>query len=229
MVEAQHVVSTMTLVETLEEQELLEQVLDDAKPAVPPDCRGLHYLLSTPFRYHAIYPHGSRFRRAGHTSGVFYASHKPATAVAEMAFRRLLFYAESPATPWPSSAGEYTAFAARFAARAGLDLAQPPLNRDAARWQDPVDYTSCQELADRARAAGVQALRYHSARAEGLNVALLTCAAFASREPLERRRWRIHLGASGVRAICDFPEERLAFGPTAFARDPRIAGIEWDR
>jgi hypothetical protein len=160
---------------------------------------------------------------------VFYASQKPETAVAEMAVRRLLFYAESPATPWPSGAGEYTAFAVRFAARSGLDLTQPPLNRDAVKWQDPVDYGPCQTLADEARSAGVQAIRYHSARADGLNIALLTCVAFASREPLERRHWRIHLGASGVRAIGDFPDERLAFGRTAFARDPRIAALDWDR
>ena len=95
----------MALVDTLEEQELLEQLIDESKPAVPAECRELHYLLSTPFRYRAFYPHGSRFRGAGHTAGVFYASQKAATAVAEMAFRRLLFYAESPATPWPSQPG----------------------------------------------------------------------------------------------------------------------------
>ena len=54
VVEAQHVVSTMSLVDTLEEQALLEQVLDDSKPAVPEDCRNLHYLLFTPFRYGAL-------------------------------------------------------------------------------------------------------------------------------------------------------------------------------
>jgi hypothetical protein len=101
VVEAQHVVSTMALVDTLDEQLVLEQLIDASKPPVPPPCRGLHYLLSTPFRYGAAHPGGSRFRRAGLTPGVFYASVLTATAVAEMAFRRLLFYAESPATPGP--------------------------------------------------------------------------------------------------------------------------------
>ena len=62
-------VSTMALVDTLEEQALLEQLLDDSKPSVPLECRGLHYLLFTPFRYGAPYPHGSRFRAAGGTPG----------------------------------------------------------------------------------------------------------------------------------------------------------------
>ncbi len=219
----------MALVDTLEEQALLEQVLDDSKPAVPEDCRRLHYLLFTPFRYGAPYPRGSRFRRVGRTPGVFYASLQTTAAVAEMACWRLLFYAESPETPWPANPGEYTAFSVRFSSAKGLDLTRPPLNRDAQQWTHPTDYSHCQALADAARDASATAIRYQSARAPGLNVALLACAAFASREPLERQVWRLHIGAMGVRAICNFPEQRLAFDRTAFARDPRIARLAWDR
>jgi len=219
----------MALVDTLEEQALLERVLDDSKPLIPPECRHLHYLLFTPFRYGALYPAGSRFRRAGLTPGVFYASQQSETAVAELAFRRLLFFAESPSTPWPVNAAEYTSFAVAYAGRKGLDLTRPPLDRDAAKWTDPVDYEPCQDLADAARQAGVQVLRYQSARAPGLNIALLACAAFTSTAPLERHMWRVHVGAMGVRAICAFPEHRLAFDRQAFARDPRIAALNWDR
>ena len=219
----------MALVDTLDEQALLEQVLDDSKPAVPEDCRNLHYLLFTPFRYGAPYPRGSRFRRVGLTPGVFYASLEVTTAVAEMAFWRLLFYLESPETPWPANAGEYTAFSVRFSAGKGLDLTRPPLDRDAERWRHPTDYSHCQALADAAREADVAAIRYQSARAAGQNVALLACAAFASRSPLERQAWRIHVGTMGVRAICEYPAQRLAFDRLAFARDPRIASLAWDR
>jgi hypothetical protein len=219
----------MALVDTLEEQALLEQMLDESKPAVPDDCRHLHYLLFTPFRYGTLYPQGSRFRRAGLTEGVFYASLQIETAVAEMAFWRLLFYAESPSTPWPANAGEYTAFAVRFSTGKSLDLTRPPLNHDAARWTDPTDYSYCQLLADAARGAGAKVLRYQSARAPGVSVALLSCSAFASREPEERRGWRIHVGTAGARAICEFPEQRIAFDRQFFARDPRVASITWDR
>src|SRR3954449_10967826 len=71
VVEAQHRVSTLKLVDTLAEQELLERLIEETKPAVPPECRHLHYLLATPFRYGAAYPTGSRFRRDGHTDGVY--------------------------------------------------------------------------------------------------------------------------------------------------------------
>ena len=53
--------ATMKIVDTLAEQSLLEET----KPPVPPECREFHYLLSTPFRYGAPYPTGSRFRPAG--------------------------------------------------------------------------------------------------------------------------------------------------------------------
>ena len=82
MVEAQHRVSTMKLVDTLAEQGVLESLADATKPAMPPECKHLHYLLSAPFRYGAPYPSGSRFRRPGMTTGFFYGSKTPATAVA---------------------------------------------------------------------------------------------------------------------------------------------------
>jgi hypothetical protein len=220
----------MKLVDTLAEQSALESIIDETKPRVPAECRHLHYLLSTPFRYGAPYPAGSRFRRAGLTPGVFYASKAVETAVAEMAFHRLLFYADSPATPWPASGGDYSAFSARFRTGAGLDLAAPPFDAERARWTHPTEYEPCQALADAAREAEIDVLRYPSARhAGGVNIALLACRAFAAPEPIERRTWRIHLNPHGVRATCEFPEAALEFGRGAFAADPRIAAMNWDR
>lgn len=220
----------MKLVDTLAEQSLLESIVDASKPPLPPECGLLHYLLSTPFRYGAPYPSGSRFRRAGFTAGVFYASKTASTAVAEMAFHRLLFFADAPGTPWPSDAGDYTAFSVRFRTVAALDLAAPPFDSERARWAHPTDYEPCQALADTAREAGVQVLRYPSARDRaGVNVALLACRTFAAREPIERRTWRVSFNAHGVRAFCDHPDVRLEFDRSAFASDPRIAALAWER
>ena len=41
-------------------------------------------------------------------TGVFYGSATPATAIAELAFHRLMFFVESPTTPWPTNPGEFT-------------------------------------------------------------------------------------------------------------------------
>lgn len=228
LVEAQHRVSTLKLGRTLDEQAVLEDILDETKPRVPPECRHLDYLLATPFRY-GPYPFGSRFRRAGRTPGVWYGSEDPATAVAEMVFYRFLFYADSPDTPWPDAAGDYTGFSAEV--QGGLlDLSAPPFDRDAALWADPVDYAACQALADSARDAGAGVIRYTSVRdPEGrANAAVLTCAAFARPEPLDRRTWRIRLGSFGALALCDHPRDRLAFAPDAFD-DPRLADMIWRR
>jgi hypothetical protein len=225
LVEAQHQISTLKIVDTLEEQALLERLLDESKPTLPPECAGLDYLLATPFRYGAIYPHGSRFRRAGRTLGVFYASREVETALAEMAFYRLLFFADSPETPFPSNAAEYTAFAAAIETAAAVDLTRPPLDRDRAVWTDPLHYEPCQALADAARDAHCQAILYESVRdpGHGRNIALLSATAFAAREPVERQTWRIRLSAMGVQALCDFPRIRIGFAREDFAGDPRIA------
>ncbi|MFS8111607.1 RES family NAD+ phosphorylase [Rhizobium jaguaris] len=224
LVEAQHQVSTLKLVDTLEEQALLEHLLEESKPALPPECVGLDYLLATPFRYGAIYPYGSRFRRAGRTLGVFYASEQVETALAEMSFYRLLFFGDSPETPLPANAAEYTAFAAAIATNEAIDLTHSPLDRDREAWTDPVGYEACQSLADAARAGGIQAILYRSVRDPqgGKNIALLTAHAFAEREPVERRTWRIRLSPTGVQALCDFPKGRIGFVRGDFGADPRM-------
>jgi hypothetical protein len=230
LVEAQHRVSTLKLVDSFDEQALLERLIEETKPPVPPECRHLHYLISTPFRYGSVYPRGSRFRRAGMTPGVYYASMTPATAAAEMTFHRLLFFAESPRTPWPANAAEFTAFSVRYAG-AGIDLTAPPFSRDQASWMDVTDYEPCQALADAARVARLSVLRYRSARDPdaGTNVAVLSCRGFTQHEPAERQTWRIHLGQSGARAVCEFPDMRVEFARATFAADPRIAALNWDR
>ncbi len=225
LVEAQHQVSTLKLVETLEEQALLESLLEESKPVLPPECAGLDYLLATPFRYGAIYPHGSRFRRAGRTLGVFYASEQVETALAEMSFYRLLFFRDSPDTPLPANAAEYTAFAASIATKAAVDLTISPLDRDRQHWGDPVNYEACQSLAEAARAGGIEAILYRSVRDSrgGRNIALLTARAFSAREPVERQTWRIRLSRAGVQALCEFPRRRIGFERQDFDRDPRLS------
>lgn len=231
VIEAQHRVSTMKITDTQAEQELLESLIEASKPSLPPECKGLHYLLATPFRYGAPYPHGSRFRRAGMTPGVFYASKAMETAIAETAFWRLLFYADSPETPWPSNAGEYTAFAVQYATSRAIDLTRPPLDEQKDAWMHPTKLNDCQALAETARATNIEVIRYASVRdpKHRLNVALLTCRAFSSKTETARQTWRIHLGASGVRTQCEMPKLSIDFDRKIFASDPRIARMRWER
>ena len=84
-----------------------------------------------------------------------------------------------------------------------------------------------------ARTAGIEALRYEWVRdrphKRGYNHALLPCRAFVSREPVQPQTWRIHVGPRGVRALYEFPDLRLAFDRDAFADDPRIVSMQWER
>lgn len=230
IVEAQHRISTLKLVDGLAEQELLETILEESKPPLPAECRGLDYLLATPFRYRP-YPHGSRFRRAGVTPGVWYGAERAETALAEMAFYRLLFYAESPQTPFPDDAADYTAFAAGLDSDRALDLTLGNLARDAVLWTHLTDYEPCQSLAEAARGIGVEVIRYASVRdpVAGANLAVLSCRAFRPAAPVERQSWRIRIGAAGVQALRDHPRDGIEFGRRAFAADPRLAGMVRER
>jgi hypothetical protein len=225
VVEAQHVVSTASLVRSLEDQRRLEDLIDASKPPVPPECRHLDYLLSAPFRY---FPkQGSRFRRAGDPNGVFYTARHVSTAIAEMGFHRLLFYAESPGTPFPEGFADYTAFAVAIEADRLVDLLFRP---------DPAlahltDYAASQAFADAARAAGATGIAQASVRCprRGPCLSWLTCSVFAKPAPVAFASWKMRLSTDGIRAVCDHPRIALEFERQAFAADPRIAAFRWDR
>jgi hypothetical protein len=223
VVESQSQFCTMKIVDTSDEQDLLESELDGSKRTVPASCRHLNYLLSTPFRY-APYPHGSRFRRRRQREGCFYASDGVATAVVEAAFYQLLFFLDAPGMKRPANPQPRTAIHVPVATAKALDLTQPPLNADGARWEHPTDYRACQELADNARVAGVEALRYRSVRdpAQGMNVALLSPAAFRGTAPDRSQTWRLFLREDRVQARCEMPRTRLEIPYTAWAADPRV-------
>lgn len=224
LVEAQHKASTMKLVDDLDEQALLEDLIEVAKPPLPPECAGLHYLLATPFRYGAPYPHGSRFRRAGITPGVWYGAENPETAVAEIAFYRLLFHAESPGTPLPVNAASFTGLAVPLAAERHIDLTGSAHDHERAALEHRQDYTRCQVVADEARAAGIGLIRYRSVRdpAARANLAVLACMVFAAREPAATRTWHLRMTPGAVMALCENPRTALTFPREVFAEDGRV-------
>ncbi|HET6183443.1 MAG TPA: RES family NAD+ phosphorylase [Acetobacteraceae bacterium] len=223
IVESQFLVSTLKLVDSLDEQAILEAELERSKPLVPTACAGLHYLLATPFRY-APYPRGTRFRRARQPEGCFYAAEHVETAVAEEAFYRLLFFLDSPHARLPSNPQERTAFRVPAQTARAIDLTAPPLARDAALWTHPVDYAPCQALADAARAAGIDAIRYRSVRDPkgGANVALLSPAAFRTTKPDKFETWHLFLRESAAQAVREMPRLTIEIPFSVWAADPRV-------
>lgn len=181
MVESQHIASTMKLVDSAAEQDLLEILLEQGKPPLPVSAATLDYLLASPFRY-PPYPAGSRFRSST-DPGVFYGAGSVQTAGAELGYWRWRFLLDCPALQQIGPV-LHTAFRSKVDTQA-IDLREPPLDAQASAWLAPRDYAATQAIARTAREAHVQAIIYQSVRdpRTGWCVALLTPLGFAARKP----------------------------------------------
>ena len=175
-VEAQHVASTMRLVDTAQEQDVLERLLEGSKPPLPQMKAPKHYLLSTPFRYRP--QHQSRFRRAG-TLGVWYGAEELYAACAEVAYWRYRFILDSVALLHTELLTEHTFFQAEVKGKA-VDLMSSPWVEARASWTHGSDYAQTHAVADAAKDVGVQWICYESVRAPGKR-----CAAVLNVEALE--------------------------------------------
>jgi len=188
VVESQHQVSTRKLVNTLEEQALLEALIDGAKP--PDATRGRqHYLLFTPFRYPPL-RHGSRFGdRNGR--GIWYGAESVSTAMAEVAYYRLIFL-EGTATTLDGVSVELSAFVVRARTTRGVDLVAPPFDEHRRVLASRDRYEATQALGAAMRADGVETCRYPSARDPrgGVNVAVFTAQVFGRSAPRDFQRWQ---------------------------------------
>ena len=198
-VESQEQIATLGYVDTLEEQALLEQLLDEHKPAYAPDTSHLHYLLQTPFRYPPL-RFGSRF---GSTfePGIFYGGTSISVTLAEAAYYRLLFwYSMQAEPPKPQILSAHTLFSVRYQADKGIQLHQPPFAAYQPQLCSKTDYQLTQQLGSAMRGAAVAVVEYQSARdpAGGRCVGLFNPAAFASNTPDSTAAWWCELTAAEV-------------------------------
>lgn len=164
LVESQHVASTMKLVDTVEEQLVLETLLESGKPRVP------------------ILAGGSRFR--GETDpGVFYGADEVDTCCAEVGYWRLRFLRDAVdlthIDPVPHSA-----FQVRLRASA-IDLRTGPFQELSRDWENPDSYEATQFLGRSARSADIGCILYKSVRDPkgGGCVAVLDPSAFVRNAP----------------------------------------------
>jgi hypothetical protein len=217
-VEAQHVVATMRLVDTLDEQALLETLLERSKPPlpaaaskgakaprasqptanVPVTIERQHYLLTTPFRYRP--QHGSRFRRAG-TLGVWYGAETLQTACAEVGYWRWRFLMDSAGLQNQELLTEHSFFQAQIDGQA-IDLTAKPWRAARKHWVAPMNYQHTQALAQAARTRGVQWLRYASVRQVGGHCAVvLEVAALTAINLPSQQTWHCRTTRTGVRMV----------------------------
>ena len=207
-VEAQHVVATMRLADSAEEQRVLEELLESSKPPVPPEAAGRHWLVFTPFRYRA--PIASRFRRE-HDAGVWYGAEELATACAEAAFWKWRFLMDSDALDSHALHTEHTFFAAKVKGRC-VDLTAAPWNAAAKSWRHKTDYSACQGLAAQAHGRDVAWIRYASARtADGLCAAVFQPQALSLSIPLTEQTWACKTTRDGAYLHHSGSGEKLGF------------------
>jgi hypothetical protein len=198
-VEGQHRNSTRKLVDSDDEQRVLEELIEKGKPPLPrlPGVERLHYLLSTSFRYPPL-RHGSRFGTRAETS-IWYGSRTRRTVFAEVAYYRLVFL-DGTSAAIERLMVELTCFEVPIRARRGVDLTRPPFSEHAARISSKTSYRDSQRLGAELRAAKVQAFVFRSARDAqgGSNVGAFEPAAFGATKPTKLETWQCIATKSAV-------------------------------
>ncbi len=198
-VDAEAVVSARKLVDSSQEQEVLEGLIDGSEHSSRPIATGreLHPLLLSPFRQPPL-RYGSRFGRR-HEQSLWYGSENERTAFAEVAYYRLLFLSGTAADLAPVLV-ELSSFRVPIHTEGGVDLTLAPFDA----WNDALtsrsDYSATQALGTEMRRDGVEAFRYRAVRdvEGGTNCGLFTPRAFASRRPGQFRSWLCVAAPTGV-------------------------------
>ena len=182
VIESQEEVATLNIVDDIEEQEILELLLDEAKPPYRVGTRGMHYLLKTAFRYPPL-KWGSRFGTTLMPS-YFYAGETPGTALAECAYYRFLFLDDMKDAYEHSIRSEYCLFSALVASNNTLDLVKKKYSNLISRVSDPVSYKFSQAIGNWAfERNDVEVIRFNSARdPNGVNVAVASPSAIRSKK-----------------------------------------------
>lgn len=200
LVESQEQIATLGYVDTLEEQALLEDLLEQAKPPYRhADSDAYHYLLKSPFRYPPL-KWGSRFGRP-HEPSIFYGGGSVTTTLAESAYYRFLFWYSIAADPVKERIhSAHTLLSVGYKTARGLRLQRAPFSQFVTKLTDPQHYQPCQLLGSSMRAAEVEAFEYHSARDTkgGHCVGLFQPSAFTTKQPKSISPWLCELSAQEV-------------------------------
>lgn len=225
VVESQEQIATLSLVDGLEEQALLEQLLEESKPGNI--ASNPHYLLASPFRYPPL-KWGSRFGRA-HERALFYASLNIETALTECAFYRLVFLS-GLAVPFPRAVvTQHASFWVKAKTQRGVNLAMMPFAAHTDALRSPDNYGPVQAFGADMRDAEVELFMYLSARdkrASAMNAAALVPKVFDGFQPTRFQAWTCHASPDSVRylsAPAVMPgRESFEFARACFLVDGRL-------
>lgn len=220
IVESQQQIATTRIVDSLEEQAILESLLEATKPPLLVDSEQLHYLFSTPFRYPPL-KHGSRFGSRFYPS-LLYGSKTVETVLIECSYYRFLFWNGMSVPPKSKKfITEHTLFAGRYYSEQGLQLQNVPFTGHSKLLRDVANYTETQAFGLAMREAGIEAFEYSSARDsnKGVNIALFTADALIVNEPLYKSQWICSTTANNVRFVSRDDSKVYGFNINEFVVD----------
>jgi hypothetical protein len=158
VVEAQHILSSRDLVDSIEEHEVLEELIEESKPTIE---KIKNYLIFTPFRYPPL-KYGSRFGTTYEPS-LWYGSLELETAFTEVAYYRLKFFEDTSADLGYIEIS-MTAFTAFIDCNVGIDLTTKPFDKYTTEISNKNTYEYSQLLGTHMREEGVEAFLFFSAR-----------------------------------------------------------------
>jgi hypothetical protein len=189
VVESQEQAATLNLVDTMEEQHLLESLLDQIKPKYRAGTEKMHYLLKTAFRYPPL-KYGSRFGNVTENS-FFYSSDSVETALYETAYYRFIFLNDLKQVYNKPINSEHSIFSVSINSSNTLDLTAKTFASIKHKVTAQSDYAFSQAIGTWATSDQVAAdcIRFHSARFEqGVNYAVAEPAIIESEHPKTLQR-----------------------------------------
>lgn len=175
VVEAQHLLSTRALVDSIEEHQILEELIESSKPDIEYNH---NYLIFTPFRYPPL-PYGSRFGSTYEPS-LWYGSLDLETAFAEVSYYIQKFRFDTKADIGQLNL-VHTAFKTNVISNHAVRLEEPPFQEFRTLISDKDNYQHSQTLGTKMRHAAVEAFTFYSARGskDKLNIGIFSSNVFS--------------------------------------------------
>lgn len=182
IVELQEKTATRKLVDSIEEQKVLEELIEESKPEISKSHSNFHQLLYTPFRYPPL-KDGSRFGKKTEQS-LWYGSLNPETAMAEKAYYQLAFINAS-AGDFGTIISQMTIFSAKIKIQNGIELHKEPFLSYKDNISSPTSYEVSQFLGTQMRESNIDGFTFLSARSvkPSINVGLYKIDTFENKQP----------------------------------------------
>jgi len=216
VVESQEKVATMNLVDTLVEQSLLEDLIEESKPCAHQTNR--HYLIKTPFRYPPL-KHGSRFG-SRFENGIFYAGQTLRSAICESAFYSFYFMSRTT-TPYKDAIINHkTSFSVKVEDKKHIALTEISDPAIKSKLMHKSNYQYTQSIGKKMREQNASSFSFPSARCEKeVNIGVFDIHSIVG-EPKNYQNWEVKQTAKNILFYCQInPSLNLSFDINDFLID----------